>query len=473
MNVLLVGILLLSGGEQQSWPGFYEGTLSIPDGPEMTLAVEIFTTMDGSLDAVVASVTQGQRYISAELNVDGNDIHMQLQTPPATLQGARINAGLSLDMRFRQGALDLPLTLHRVDAIRIIARPQTPRSHKGYFEKPVYINNGVDQPVLAGTLSIPDMAGKHPGVLLIAGSGRTDRDAYHNGHRPMAVLANTLAQQGFVVLRFDKRGVYKSAGQHNPVDIDTTIEDARRALEFLQSQPMVDTARVSLVGHSEGSLVAAAIARDTVLDAVVSLAGPGMPVGKLLQHQDYTEALASGATQEEAQAVAALAVKLYASASEMNLEKRNTEIEAIFARATEPQLQAFQKFNGGTGTLSSNWLMRPKLKNLLDMAPEDYWQHVTERLLVINGALDSQVPAKPNAALISNHHAGPSTTCIFPGMNHMLQPADSAATQAYAAIDISVDPRLLALLTAWFDNAETALPSFDDVVCQLKAAKAL
>ena len=468
MNMLLIGILLLGGDEQQSWPGFYEGVLSIPGGPEMTLAIEIFTTMDGSLDAVVASVTQGQRYMSAELNVDGNDIHMQLQTPLATLQGARNNAGLSMDLRFRQGALDLPLTLHRVDAISDITRPQTPLSHKGYFEKPVYINNSADHPVLAGTLSIPDTAGKYPAVLLIGGSGRTDRDAYHNGHRPMAVLADTLAQQGIVVLRFDKRGVYQSAGQHNPVDIDTTIGDARRALEFLQSQSMVDMARVSLVGHSEGSLVAAAIARDTVLDAVVSLAGPGMPVGKLLQHQDYTEALASGATQEEAQAVAALAAQLYASASEMNLEKRNTEIEAIFARVTEPQRQAFQKFNGGTGTLSSNWLMRPKLKNMLDMAPEDYWRHVTERLLVINGALDSQVPAKPNAALISNHHAGPSTTCIFPGMNHMLQPADSAATQAYAAIDISVDSRLLALLPAWLHKSGMDQTLFDDETCTKK-----
>src|SRR4029079_1195692 len=116
--------------------------------------------------------------------------------------------------------------------------------------------------------------GPFPGVLLIHGSGAFDMNetlgfVHKNGPKPLTPfwqIAQYLSDRGFAVLRYDKRGV----GANFTIDqdvwgnatINDLIQDTKKALNILSLQPEVDPKRISLIGHSEGTLYAPRVAID-------------------------------------------------------------------------------------------------------------------------------------------------------------------------------------------------------------------
>lgn len=117
--------------------------------------------------------------------------------------------------------------------------------------------------------------GPFPGVLLIAGSGAQDKNEtlgviHKNGPKPPTPfwqIAQYLSERGFVVLRYDKRGV---GANHTISDtnvwgnatINDLIQDSKKALNVLIQQPEVDPKRISIIGHSEGTIIAPRVAID-------------------------------------------------------------------------------------------------------------------------------------------------------------------------------------------------------------------
>src|SRR6185312_14210696 len=89
--------------------------------------------------------------------------------------------------------------------------------------------------VLAGTLSKPLKAGapRLPAVVLVAGGGQTDRDELLFGIPIFGQLADAIADAGFIVLRYDKRGVGMSGGRDEAATITDYADDARAAVKFL------------------------------------------------------------------------------------------------------------------------------------------------------------------------------------------------------------------------------------------------
>lgn len=142
--------------------------------------------------------------------------------------------------------------------------------------------------VLRASLVLP--AGNHrtAGILLLPGSGPTDRDGnqpqFHNDL--IRRLALDLAGSGFATLRADKRGIGGSrltAMREQDLRFDDYVEDAVRWLEFLRSQPRISS--VFVIGHSEGALIAIVAAQRTSVDGLVSIAGAGFPLGTVLRRQ--------------------------------------------------------------------------------------------------------------------------------------------------------------------------------------------
>ncbi len=117
--------------------------------------------------------------------------------------------------------------------------------------------------------------GPFPGVLLIPGGGAPDMDEYMPPYstdtgepaRPHLQIAEYLSERGFAVLRYNKRGVGFNSSLLDPgVFFNTTIldleRDAEKVLEVLRQQSEVDADDITLLGHSESTIIAPRIAAD-------------------------------------------------------------------------------------------------------------------------------------------------------------------------------------------------------------------
>jgi alpha/beta superfamily hydrolase len=120
-----------------------------------------------------------------------------------------------------------------------LKRPQTPVKPYPYREEEVSYSNPAAKIELAATLTIPPGKGPFPAVLLIVGSGPHDRDETLMGHKPFLVLADYLTRKGIVVLRADKRGVGKSAGDYSKAVMTDFAADAEAGGGYLKTRPEV------------------------------------------------------------------------------------------------------------------------------------------------------------------------------------------------------------------------------------------
>ncbi len=109
--------------------------------------------------------------------------------------------------------------------------------------------------------------GPFPAVLLIQGSGAIDMNStLTKNAKPFWQIAQYLAERGFAVLRYDKRGVgeisytVSNPNAYGNATTDDFIHDAKKALNVLMQQPEVDPKRLIILGHSEGILYAPRIA---------------------------------------------------------------------------------------------------------------------------------------------------------------------------------------------------------------------
>jgi pimeloyl-ACP methyl ester carboxylesterase len=125
-------------------------------------------------------------------------------------------------------------------------------------------------------LTLPTVGdGPFPAVLLIHGSGPADMDGYippelsgtENGARIFLQIAEYLSERGFVVLRYDKRGIGENAtiidfNVFGNATVQRLQNDAEVALDMLMQQPEVDKGNITLLGISEGTTIAPRIASE-------------------------------------------------------------------------------------------------------------------------------------------------------------------------------------------------------------------
>ncbi|MGZ5842063.1 MAG: alpha/beta hydrolase [Xanthobacteraceae bacterium] len=141
---------------------------------------------------------------------------------------------------------------------------------------------------LAGTLLRPNGIERPPVVLLIAGSGPTDRNGNQHGAGPgtLRQIAEQLAGRGIASLRYDKRGVGRSEAKstrEEDVDLESFVEDAAAFMTWLEQR--ADLGPRYVAGHSEGGLIAMRLAAGRPLAGLVLLATPGRRLGEVMRDQ--------------------------------------------------------------------------------------------------------------------------------------------------------------------------------------------
>lgn len=154
---------------------------------------------------------------------------------------------------------------------------------------------------LNGTLEVPKTNSRVAVVLIIAGSGPTDRNgnsAMITGkNNSLKMLADSLLKNGIASLRYDKRGIGKNKKvEESDLRFDNYVNDAVQWVQFLKKDPRFS--EVVIAGHSEGSLIGMIAAERISVDKYISLCGAGRPAYDLVEEQLKNNSLPDGLLNE-------------------------------------------------------------------------------------------------------------------------------------------------------------------------------
>jgi uncharacterized protein len=280
-------------------------------------------------------------------------------------------------------------------------------------------------------LTIPAVGnGPFPGVLLVHGSGPTDmNETLSPDSKPFWQMAQYLSERGFAVLRYDKRGV---GANSQIIDYDTwgnlTFDDlkydAEIALGVLTQQPEVDRNKITLIGHSEGTIIVPRIVIEqeenkttastnstTTIKNIVLMASVAQNVVDLLHYQMVDVSLAyaqqvldrnntgSFSIQEAiindplfGEPLAALFGRN--ATGSLNIDKQlKPFLEGQYENVTSGDIRAKCSFQGACPIwLNSHDNLEPNL-NIVSNIPN------STSVLILHGENDSQAPIQQSSLL--------------------------------------------------------------------------
>lgn len=270
---------------------------------------------------------------------------------------------------------------------------------------------------VAGTLLVPGGDGPFPVVLVIAGSGPTDRNgnspALPGANNAYKLLAEALAAQGVATLRYDKRGIGGSGRvDEASLRFDMLVDDAVAWVERLRSDRRFS--RVIVAGHSEGSLIGMLAAARARADGFISIAGPARRGSDIIRTQLMPQIGGTPLWDGAQQILAALE----SGKTVDPLPEAMKPLAALFRPSVQPYLISWFRYE-----------------------PATVLREFEMPVLILQGTTDIQVAVDEAKAL---HAARPAAELrIIEGMNHVLKeaPADRQQNLAtYSNPDLPVVP---------------------------------
>src|SRR5450631_1126397 len=155
----------------------------------------------------------------------------------------------------------------------------------------------LDATTMYGTLVRPPGPGPFPAVVMVAGSGPTDRDwnspLLPGTNGSARLLAEALARAEIASLRYDKRASGPHAHENVPLligkmSMQSHVDELAGAVRVLASQAYVRSGRIFALANSEGTLHALNYQLHSPalpLAGLVLVGPPGRAVGAVVHSQ--------------------------------------------------------------------------------------------------------------------------------------------------------------------------------------------
>jgi hypothetical protein len=338
-----------------------------------------------------------------------------------------------------------------IDAFAPLAPAPTPHpSTFDYQIEEVAFPGGSEGVDLAGTLTLPNGPGPHPVVVTMSGSGAQDRDESLKpitALKPFAVIADALTSAGVGVLRYDDRGVGGSTGDYNAATIAELAEDARAAIDYLETRDDIDPDRIGLFGHSEGGLYSAILGSSDPRVAFIAMMAPAVIDGiTLIVEQNMALTRSAGNPEEMVEAFGEYSALAMPMALDGDFEGLEQATRDLYGRLWDESTAEDQVIAGDRDTFvqfrteqvmpvyTSDWY-----RSLLGYDPTADWEQVSVPVLGVFAGKDVQVIAESNeAALRAALDTAGNTdveTVTIADANHLFQAADTGAYAEYMALE--------------------------------------
>ncbi len=456
--VICLTALLLTAGNllaQQPLAGDWEGAIKLP-GVDLGIIVR-FAGPDDSLSATIDIPMQMAKGLPlTNVRAAHPAVHFELPAGPGLAVFDGVIAGDSITGDFRQAGIIAKFGLRSTAA----PKPAEKVAPPPYREEEVRISS--DTITLAGTLSMPPEGGPFPAVILITGSGAQNRDEEIFGFAPFRILADHFTRNGFAVLRCDDRGIGGSTGDMTTSTTADFSKDVRAMLRYLQDRPEIQPSKIGLLGHSEGSHVAAMTAAgpSNVAFAIL-LAGPAVRGDSVILSQIRALGKEQGETDENIQHGIALQRRVFATArdqkdwddlraallEEMRLSFNRLPAEQRAAMGNPDSLLAART------DMQMKAIRTPWFAFFASYDPAGDLAKIRCPVLALFGELDQQVlPSlnmQPMKEALARNGNPDVTVKVVAGVNHLFQKATTGSPAEYAGLEKRFADGVLDLLMEW------------------------
>ena len=275
--------------------------------------------------------------------------------------------------------------------------------------------------LLNGSLYTPNQQNKKLNlVILIAGSGPTDRDGNQMGlvNNSLKLLAEALANNGIAVYSYDKRIFAQMASgklDEASLSFDNFIDDAKAVIQHFKNQKKYNS--ITVAGHSEGALIGMVAANGNA-DGYISIAGAGRPIDEVLLEQIEKQA---PFLKEEVQK------NLETLKNGTTFELKNQMLASLFRASVQPYMISWIKYN-----------------------PQTEIKKLQIPTLLINGDKDIQVSVQ-DAQLLQQAKLN-AQLHIIQNMNHVFKEIkgdDAENKAAYTNPDLPISIELSSIITTF------------------------
>jgi pimeloyl-ACP methyl ester carboxylesterase len=329
---------------------------------------------------------------------------------------------------------------------------------------------------LAGTITYPkgfNANSQYPAVVLVTGSGPQDRDETIGKHKPFREIASYLAAQGMVVLRYDDRGVGQSTGDFLSATSKDFADDTLAVWQFTREIEGIDRSRVGILGHSEGGIIGPMVAAwQREVAFMILIAPPVLPGAEILSSQIDRIAELEGVSAEDRAVANSLQKELQEIALRYPADDEDalSDVRKAIVQRWETLSRLSQTNTGGDDqakrkqqlidAISAQFrgLQSPWMRHFLAYDPSSNWVLFDCPVLAVWAEKDTQVLYEANRKklqeIVSHNMNLKADLVVLPGLNHLLQRAQTGLPDEYDRIEQAIDPLALEFFGNWLRQAE-------------------